>query len=563
MRNALERFRMQGQKVQKLDILFEAYNDTVERIKSQRNGFRQLAEKTLYWISHAARQLTIIELQHALAVDLEIDSGNIPREFDDESKPEIDLIVSVCCGLVTTDQDTGNKNSRFIRLVHFTTQEYLSQVRGKWFPEAEKRMADVCTVYLCFDVFESMADLWKSGNYYEFYRMRKPSSLYAYSSLYWGHHARDSNTSSHIMLEFLANGNKVQAAAKAMVNRASGSYKLLDQLLDTEDTLGLTLAAFFGAITLVQKLLDEPTTKLEDRLDTALRSAVFGGCGSLIELLLDKGANPNIKDRRGEPLIISAIRNGHTELVQVLLKHGADPNKKNWYGEPLIILATRDGHTDLIPALLKHGADPNTVDEDGTPLIIYAVDGGHEDLVRALVTYGADPNKKDKRLGNWTALLQAVQKDQLTITELLLENGADYTLQSSRFGETVIDMAIKQGSQRMAQLFLDKIAHPVEKATELKRMVLSSAVTFQKIEFAQMVFEKDPGLDLKGKYGTELLFLAAEDGRRDRQIIELLLEKGASPNLKGSDGTEQPLSEEEGTEREWLAVELDEWLNTA
>ncbi|KAL7962042.1 nucleoside phosphorylase domain-containing protein [Trichoderma compactum] len=133
MRQALERIRLRRQTDQRVDILLEAYTDAVERIKSQRNGFRQLAEKTLYWISYAKRQLTAIELQHALAVDLEIDCGTIPRGFDDDGKPEIDLIISVCCGLVTTDQDTTDEEGRVIRLVHYTTQEYLIQIREKWF----------------------------------------------------------------------------------------------------------------------------------------------------------------------------------------------------------------------------------------------------------------------------------------------------------------------------------------------------------------------------------------------------------------------------------------------
>ncbi|KAF3063346.1 putative ankyrin repeat protein [Trichoderma lentiforme] len=503
IRQALERIKLQGQKDQKFEILHDAYDDTVERIKSQKNGFRRLAEKTLSWINHAKRQLTVIELQHALAVDFEMDNGNIPREFDDESKPGIDLIVSVCCGLLTTDQDTADEESRVIRLVHYTAQEYLSQIREKWFPGAEMKMADVCAVYLSFDVFESGAFKCENRSYY---RQREEeikmidkrlhsNPFYAYASINWGHHARESNTSSQIILNFLADNNKVQAAAQVMLEGDFDRFMYL--IPNNEDTTGLSLTSIFGAVKLTQDLLDKPTTRFEDDLDMAIRGAVL---------------------------------QGYTSLVELLLENGADPDTTIGAGSPLITVATADGYVDV---------------------------------VRTLLRYGADPNKRSRSSDNWTALLEAVRNDDLTITELLLENGANYTLQSYSLGTTVTDEAIRQDNKRMARLLLDKITHPMEKATQFKRMMLSSAVTRQKIEFAQMVFEKDPGLDLKGDYGTELLFRAIEDDRRNRHIIELLLEKGASPNVKGSDGTEQPLSEEEVKKRECLVRELDLRLNSA
>ena len=46
----------------------------------------------------------------------------------------------------------------------------------------------------------------------------------------------------------------------------------------------------------------------------------------VIQLLLDRGANPNAFDMLGHtPLILSA-RKGHLEVVKLLLDRGADPN---------------------------------------------------------------------------------------------------------------------------------------------------------------------------------------------------------------------------------------------
>lgn len=442
----------------------------------------------------------MIELQHALAIDFEMDNGNIPRVFEDESKSEIELIVSVCCGLVTIDQSIAEEESQVIRLVHYTTQEYLSQIREKWFPEAEERITNVCAAYISFDVFESgvlqfEANVSDQEQCERLDKRLQSNPFYAYASMKWGHHARESNTSSQIIRDFLADDNKVQAAAQAMFR--TDYREFLGREPEGNKVTVLVLISIFGAIRLAQELLDTPTTRFEDSLDTALVCAAFGGYTNLVELLLDKGADPNTEVSGGDTVIAFTTRYGYVDIVRALLRYGADPNKRRQYDN------------------------------------------------------------------EWTALFEAISNDHLTITELLLENGADYTLGSWGLEVTAIDEVIERGHKPMVQLFLDKITHPKEKATELRRMMLDSAVQNQKIEFAQMVFEKDPGLNLRGEFGTALLIQAVEDGQGNRQIIELLLEKGAGPKRNDTDRRERLLAEAEDIDKEWLAQKLDFYLNTA
>ncbi|UKZ64327.1 uncharacterized protein TrAtP1_005545 [Trichoderma atroviride] len=127
MKQSLKKFQQRSQdqrEDQKLEVLRAVYDDTIKRIKEQKPGFRHLATSALSWLCHAKRQLKKIELQRALAVHMELDSGSVPQEFDDDSVPEVDLIVSSCHGLVTVDEE-----SDAIRLVHYTKQEYFDQMR--------------------------------------------------------------------------------------------------------------------------------------------------------------------------------------------------------------------------------------------------------------------------------------------------------------------------------------------------------------------------------------------------------------------------------------------------
>ena len=98
--------------------LDETYKQAMIRIESQGEGFRELAKKVLSWAVCARRILSTAELQHAVAV--EPGKSELNRKFI----PNIEIIGSICAGLVTIDTQ-----SDVVRLVHYTTQEYLEQTK--------------------------------------------------------------------------------------------------------------------------------------------------------------------------------------------------------------------------------------------------------------------------------------------------------------------------------------------------------------------------------------------------------------------------------------------------
>jgi hypothetical protein len=75
------------------------YECTCSRIKSQTKNEVSLATKAIIWLTYAYRPLKITELQHALAVSDE--------RFDEDDVAAKELIVSVCCGLIVVDKQSG------------------------------------------------------------------------------------------------------------------------------------------------------------------------------------------------------------------------------------------------------------------------------------------------------------------------------------------------------------------------------------------------------------------------------------------------------------------------
>jgi len=93
-----------------------------------------------------------------------------------------------------------------------------------------------------------------------------------------------------------------------------------------------------------------------------LEYAVHWSPGDFILRLLDAGSNPNYEDHAGFPSIIAALsaaRPDRLAIVGMLLEHGADPNMRgvNDWAPLHYAVSLRDA--EAIRLLLASGADPS------------------------------------------------------------------------------------------------------------------------------------------------------------------------------------------------------------
>lgn len=165
-----------GEVTKALDILpvelYGTYDEAIQRIDDQGSSARKLGNRVLMWISHTCRPLTIPELQHALAIDAE------NQVLDLDFMPEEEDLTSVCAGLVLVD------NTKTLRLVHYSTHQYLETIRGIRFPSAHVTIAKACLSYMSDDIFkvcllQSRAEVDARTRQYPFMR---------YASDFWLNH---------------------------------------------------------------------------------------------------------------------------------------------------------------------------------------------------------------------------------------------------------------------------------------------------------------------------------------------------------------------------------------
>ncbi|GAB4475713.1 ankyrin repeat domain-containing protein [Erythrobacter tepidarius] len=81
--------------------------------------------------------------------------------------------------------------------------------------------------------------------------------------------------------------------------------------------------------------------------------------------------------------------------IRFLLQRGADPNIRNKKGLTPLQIATTLGFTDGVEALVKGGANVNVGDQTGETPLIAAVHQRNPELVRVLLALGADPDHND------------------------------------------------------------------------------------------------------------------------------------------------------------------------
>ncbi|KAH6970509.1 ankyrin repeat-containing domain protein [Ilyonectria sp. MPI-CAGE-AT-0026] len=526
VRSAMETFQKQGQgsgEDQKDEVLARAYEQAMERINGQMLGMKTLAMKVLSWITCAKRQLTTSELQHALATKTgksELDHGDLPHIGD---------MVSVCAGLVTVDEESG-----IIRLVHYTTQEYLKRTRERWFRDPESVITTTCVTYLSFIVFET--GFCKTDHKLE-ERLRS-NPFYDYAAHNWGHHAPKDKTPSQV-ISFLKSKAKVEASSQAlMAAKRSSSHSHYSQEAPRKMT-GLHLAGCFGVTKAADTLLrlgHSPDLK-DTHSRTPLWYAAQNGHEAVVTLLVAAGADVNAADAAGyggRTALEAAAEGGHLEIVGKLLAAGADVNAAAGdYGQTALQAAAEGGHLEIVEKLLAAGADVNAAaaGDYGRTALQAAAEGGHLEIVEKLLAAGADVNGAATRSGGRTALQAAARGGHLEVVEKLLAAGADVNgAAAGSGGRTALQAAAGGGHLEVVEKLLAAGADVNGAAAGSGgRTALQAAAGGRHLEVVGKLLAAGADVNAAaGDYGQTALQAAAERGHLE--VVEKLLAAGADVN---------------------------------
>ena len=90
--------------------------------------------------------------------------------------------------------------------------------------------------------------------------------------------------------------------------------------------------------------------------------------------------------------LMYASKNGHTTCVKLLLEAGADVNLKDRDDSTALMYGATNGYDDCVELLLKAEADVNTKDRDDMTALALATSNGHAGCAKLLQEAGASVN---------------------------------------------------------------------------------------------------------------------------------------------------------------------------
>lgn len=287
----------------------------------------------------------------------------------------------------------------------------------------------------------------------------------------------------------------------------------------------LLRAAEKGDAARVIEVLDEHPDIVNERAElpghdgrrTALHFAMNGLSEPVVNALLERGADPNLRDDGDDamPLHFAAER-GHLDIVRSLIEHGADPIGAG-DGHELEVIGWATCfeyafHRGTAEYLLAHGARHT---------IFSAVAMQDTDAIREIVARSrAELDRPMDRTNHHRRPLHlAIVKQRPDSLATLLELGAD-TEATDAAGLTPLDHAALAGATDMARQLIEAQA----------RIGVPAAVALDRRDDVERLLREDPECLRPGGRWARLIIRAAERG--SGRVLETLIRGGASVHVR-------------------------------
>ena len=142
--------------------------------------------------------------------------------------------------------------------------------------------------------------------------------------------------------------------------------------------------------------------------------------------------------------VFQFARLGHTQELADLFGQGLPANLRNDKGDSLLMLAAYNGQAEATRVILEAGGDPELANDRGQTPLAGAAFKNDLAVARLLLQHGAAVDGTGD--GTRTALMTAAMFDRTEMVTLLLEHGADPDHRDAA-GQSAADMARAMGAQ--------------------------------------------------------------------------------------------------------------------
>ncbi|KAL3455742.1 ankyrin repeat-containing domain protein [Aspergillus heterothallicus] len=504
----------------------------------------------------AERSLTLVEIQHLLAMQAIIDNDlKVTEEsFEDELIQGMDTRV-IHCGANFLEI----KGGKTVQLIHQTVRDFLlsrnieaqseTNARAMFMLDGEARVhaaiASACIHYLQLAAScesSSPVESWTEETFDRYVEHLNHWILLHYIRSFLPHHISRSSGSAHVrgLLErvvpalhdkpisyllgtWLRDEWQQQVPA---VSKPTASTQFEGYILQAAVKCSMVEALDF--ILLGGTYLDE----------SLLLIAYVHASENMVLFLINRKVDTRVEGNGLRTGLHYASLRGHFEVVKVLAERNG-VNSGDSQGLTPLHLATQCANVDMMRLLEEKGAIPTLTDqiENWTPLH-WASYHGH---LRA-VQYFMDPDRFTPSLGpvllmdlkdrkGKTALYIAAANDKPEIVQLLLERGADPSAKD-KDSLTPLMKSAALGHERVVRCFVRWRRELCLEKDNSGRTALSHAAIHGQLAILRVLAEVQGDMNLSTKDGHTTLHLATAADQVE--AIRLLISLGANVNALDS-----------------------------
>ena len=384
-----------------------------------------IANRAFQWIMCSCRPLSPAELVAAVCQDPDTDEI-------DEVDIDIKVVLGACQNLLVVDQELN-----VCRFSHLSVQEYFETYHWNSC-ETDCLVGKVC-----------LSLLLNNSNTLKYH---KPST-----------EKRGKDRSAHDVLEYVclhwATHVKRLEVKRVVEHRLSA---LLKRFLGSMDESSLAYQnwykmreehTIYGSTYRNYRLPYESYHELSPCTRASLAIVWFGFRETILDWWTVGFADINQKNSSGDSLLLLGARRGSVSIVEDLLEKGADVNASGGHYGSALQTALSLGHDTIVQPLLEKGADVNATGGKYGSSLQAASYSGHESTVQLLLEKGADVNASS---GNYGSALQAASLfGHKSIVQQLLDRGADFNTSGGEYG-SALQAASLSGRESTVQLLLEK-----------------------------------------------------------------------------------------------------------
>ena len=269
---------------------------------------------------------------------------------------------------------------------------------------------------------------------------------------------------------------------------------------------------------------------------------------AIVDLLLARRLDVNIKDDSGRTPLNLAAMTGDTAVIEVLLDHQAEIDAPDLEGFTPLNTAAESRHLAVVELLLARGASTSLPSKDGRTVLYSGAAGGNAAIVRLLLDRKADVNGRETAHRRTPLHIAALYGHDEAV-ELLLDHQAEVDATADDGWTPLHYAAAKRlipdrvawelltkrfsgsGHKRTAELL---IAHHAEINVRGRsgETPLHAAASMDNLPVVEVLLAHQAEIDPRNRHGATPLHQAAVGGFP--VLVRVLLDHGAAPAAIGA-----------------------------